>query len=133
MLVPKEWKDWADDVAYYWRDLGASSEAAPKFALLWGFASAYGYNPRITSVWRDPEKQKRMQERWDAGDRSGLRARPATNSKHTQTNWLGRPASTAMDMPCSDDVACARLARELGLGAGQYFKRADPGHYYLTG
>lgn len=132
MLIPKEWTDWSKKAAQYWRKLGASKIAAPKFALLWGFATVAGLKPRITSVYRDPKKQKRMQERWDAGDRAGLRARPATSSKHAIDDWLGNPASKAMDMVSSNDNLVAKYAKWIGLGAGADFTRPDPGHYYLT-
>lgn len=132
MIVSKEWRDWANSAKSYFKRAGAASDASYDFALLYGLAYAYGLSPRITSIWRDPARQKKLQERWDRGDRAGLRARPATNSKHTKTNFWGRPASEAMDMPTNNDKRTAQLARELGMGAGQFFKRVDPGHYFIT-
>lgn len=132
IALPPAWDRWAEQAAGWFRNQGAAADAAKQFALLYGLASVYGYNPRITSIWRDPEKQRRMRARWDAGDRTGLRARPAVNSKHTEKDWLGRPASKAMDMVTTNDAAVARIATEwLDLGAGQYFRTADPGHYYV--
>lgn len=132
MILPGAWYQWAENVAHYFEDMGLDSDFAEDAALVWGLAHAYGLNPRITSTWRDPEKQKAMQERWDRGDRAGLRARPATNSKHTNTNWLGQPASKAMDMVTSNDSQMAAIARDLtGAAAGQYFNTPDPGHYYM--
>lgn len=132
IALPRAWDDWADQAADWFRKQGAASDAAKPFALLYGLASAYGYSPRITSIFRDPEKQRRMRERWDAGDRSGLRARPAVNSKHIETDWLGRPASEAMDMVTTNDQAVARIATEwLDMGAGQFFNTPDPGHYFV--
>ena len=74
-----------------------------------------------------------MRARWDAGDRAGLRARPAADSLHTATDWLGRAAARAIDMPSSDEARAARIATTIGgIGAGLYFRSPDPGHYYAT-
>lgn len=75
-----------------------------------------------------------MQARWDAGDRTGLRVRPATNSLHSRVSTKGSPASIAVDMPCDDDKRGAAIAGQLGnLGTGMSFSTPDPGHYYLLG
>lgn len=43
-----------------------------------------GKSVPIISGYRSPEKQLKLQARWDAGDRAGLIARPATYSWHMQ-------------------------------------------------
>lgn len=74
-----------------------------------------------------------MRDRWDAGDRAGLRARPAVESQHTKTAFLGSPAATAVDMVSSNEAKAAEIASRLGgIGAGLYFRNPDPGHYYAT-
>lgn len=132
-MLPAAYEDWARKAApYFARAYGLEGNFAGRVSRLYIALWAKRLNPRVTSGFRDPAKQKAMQERWDAGDRAGLRARPATNSKHSNTTWLGQPAATAIDMPSSDEKAAAEVARQLGLGAGLYFQKSDPGHFYST-
>lgn len=123
-------QNWADMAAPHFEKLGASKESARKFALLYVTAHVKGFQPRITSIFRDPAKQKAMQERWDRGDRSGLRARPATDSQHTKVGFFGGASSKAMDMVTNNENETVKIAREIGLGAGATFAKPDPGHYY---
>lgn len=134
MTLNQEYEAWARNAAPAWEKAGADPAAALQFARLYVYAWAKGLGPRITSLWRDPEKQKAMIAAWDRGDRAGLRARPAdpTQSVHCLTGWFSAPKSRGMDMPCSNaanDSACARLATDLGLTAGEYFRARDTGHY----
>lgn len=94
------------------------------------YLTAGGLGPRVTSGWRDPDHQRALQARWDAGDRAGLRARPASDSLHTKTDWIGDPAARAVDIATSDDTRAAQIASALGIGAGLYFTHPDPGHFY---
>lgn len=128
-----EFENWAREAAPYFQTAGGLSgafalQAARLFIAFWGA----GLNPRIASGFRDPAHQRALQARWDAGDRAGLRARPATTSKHMTMN-MGRPAATAIDMPCSDDKKGAAIAGNMGVGAGWNFADRDPGHYFLNG
>lgn len=131
MIIPEPWKNWANNAKKWFENQGANSNAAYYFALLYGFASAYGLQPRVTSIFRDPDYQDQLRERWDRGDRAGLRARPAENSKHSNETWLGRADSLAMDMPTNNDSFTAQLAEQIGLKTGASFRKPDPGHYYL--
>lgn len=130
-------QDWLKQAEKYLVETwGIDSTVAGKFALLWAYLSQYGLNPRITSGFRDPAKQKAMQAAWDAGNRQGLRARPATASDHTEvkSGFLGsKPAARAMDIVSSDEKKAAAIARYLGIGAGLDFKTPDPGHYFVRG
>jgi len=130
-MLPPEYETWARSAAPYFRDAyGLDGDfalpVARLFIALWG----NGLNPRVTSGFRDPSKQKEMQARWDAGDRAGLRARPATNSAHSTTGFFGGPAARAIDMVSSNETLAAQLATRLKVGAGLYFQKSDPGHYY---
>lgn len=134
MVLNQEFESWARNAAPAWEKAGADPAAALQFARLYVYAWGKGLGPRITSIFRDPEKQKKMIADWDRGDRQGLRARPAdpSQSKHCKTGWFDSPKSLAMDMPCSsaaNDTECARLASSLGLTAGEYFRVQDTGHY----
>ncbi len=123
---------WPSSAAGYFQSTwGCSSTFAVKAALLYGILWLAGLNPRITSGFRDPAKQRAMREAWDRGDRQGLVVRPADpdGSRHCRTSLLGSPASAAIDMPCADNTKAAQLAKLLGLRAGLYFNPPDPGHY----
>lgn len=133
-MLEQIYEDWAKTAKNYFQDTwgleGAFAlQAARLYVALW----LSGLAPRITSGFRDPSKQRALQARWDAGDRSGIRVRPATTSKHSTTTFSGNPAATAIDMPCNDEKLAARIAQSLGIGAGESFTVPDPGHYYKLG
>jgi len=117
----------ADYFASQW---GLSPELAVKAALLYLACYAAKINPRITSGFRELEKQKASQKAWDAGNRQGLAVRPATTSLHTVTS-LGKPASRAIDIQTSNQKLAADIARIIGLRAGYYFSTPDPVHFDL--
>jgi hypothetical protein len=127
--------EWLKSAEKYLRDQwGIDSTVVGKFALFLAYLYLYGLNPRITSGFRDPAKQKAMQAAWDRGDRQGLRARPATSSDHTleKSGFLGSsPAARAIDIVTSNDTQAAAIARALGIGCGADFKTPDPGHYFV--
>jgi len=126
------WQPWIDSVSSWLKEQhGASDDLADKGAVLMAYLTAYGLNPRVTSVFRDPAYQRQLQERYDAGDTTGLRTRPATNSKHSTTDWLGNPAASAIDIATDDDSRAAQIGAALGFRAGFYFKDPDPGHFDL--
>lgn len=130
MLSPA-FEKWATEAAsYFGRTFGLSGPMALDAARLYVAFWAAGLNPRISRGFSDPAHQKALQARWDAGDRAGLRVRPATNSKHTIENWLGNPAAEAIDMPTSNDEAAAKIAANLRIGTGWNFTSRDPGHYF---
>jgi len=132
-VISPVYSQWAESAKDYFREkLGADKNAAKKFALLYVLAYSRGLNPRITRIYSDKQHHLDLQKRWDAGQREGLRARPANNSKHIIEDFWKNPASKAMDMPSDNDREVARLAREIGLGAGEDFKtpQPDPGHYF---
>jgi len=118
-------------VGYFTSVWGLNTEFAARVAVLYLAQWVLGLNPRITSGFRDPEKQAHMRARWDAGDRAGLRARPADpdKSKHCRTTIAGGPNAMAVDIVSSNEVLSANIAQALGLTAGQFFKTPDPGHY----
>lgn len=126
-----EMENWALNATNYFKDgLGLDGGFARQTARLFILLYKHGLNPQITSGFRDPGKQKRMQQLWDAGQRAGLRARPASISKHTETNWIGKPAAKAVDMKANDEKLAAKLAQSIGIGSGLFFASPDPGHYY---
>ena len=101
----------------------------------------YGYEepgrPDIISGYRSPEKQGRMQRRWDRGDRAGLAARPATRSWHMHEDVDGNPASLAWDVETDVEgytmyrqlMRHAGISAQLDLKVGDEFSNPDPGHF----
>lgn len=129
-MIPA-YDDWARSAASYFSQFGIHPGFAYDVARLYVYTWAKGLNPRFTSVFRDPSRQAFLRAEYDAGRGAqyGLRVRPAVNSKHS-TLVAGKPAALAVDMPTSDDRAAAKIASDLGIGAGLSFQTPDPGHYY---
>jgi hypothetical protein len=124
------WTAWLKSTAEYLKtNWGLSAAFSQQAAVLLAYFFSYNLNPRITSGFRDPKKQAAMREAWDAGQRAGLRARPAASSKHSTQNWLGAPAAEAIDIVTNNETMAAQIARALKIGDGLAF--GDPGHYFL--
>jgi len=122
---------WAQSATDYFKTgLGLDGTFARQAARLFILLYSAGLAPKITSGFRDPQKQKELQRQWDLGNRSGLRARPASISKHTVTDWLRRPSATAIDIKSNDEKKASKLAQSIGIGSGLNFASPDPGHYY---
>jgi hypothetical protein len=125
------WAGWISDrygeLKSQW---GLDSDFAEKMAVVLAYAQNEGLGPHISRGWSDPKHQDELRARWDRGDRAGLRVRPAANSKHTNTGFLGSKKALAIDIPCNNDARMAEIARVLGVGAGADFHDKDPGHYY---
>lgn len=147
ILCGMDWKAWIQSVKawagrwpgeaapYFVAQWGLNPEFAAKVAVLYLCLYAAGLNPRINSGFRDPEKQKQLIAKWDALKREGkdplkhgFIGKPASpdGSRHCRMQF-GKPSSTAIDMPCSDNNKAALIAKALGLRAGVDFN--DPGHY----
>lgn len=132
MAISREFEAWAVQAApYFAQGLGLSPSFAIDVARLYVLAWSKGLSPRFTRGFSSPQHQAELRARWDRGDRQGLRVRPAdpSTSKHCRV-VAGRPAALAVDMPTANDTATARLASDLGIGAGELFKDKDQGHYY---
>lgn len=133
-MLPQAYENWARSAApWFGRTYGLDGNFALPVARLYVTLWANGLDPRITSGYRDGSRQAELRDRWDRGDRAGIRVRPAEQSLHTYTGFFGGPASRAIDMPCKNDRLAAELATRLGgIGSGIYFRSPDPGHYYAT-
>lgn len=89
-------------------------------------AERRGWSVRVTSGYRDPARQAALRARWDAGDRTGLVARPALRSAHSE--------GLAVDLVVAprSDVSQAQLgiyAQTRGYVWGGTFSRPDPVHF----
>lgn len=125
------WAPWLEDrkkeLISTW---GLDSDFAEKVAVLLAYGVSEGHAPRIARGWSDPTHQAELRARWDRGDRQGLRVRPAADSKHTVTGFLGSKKALAIDIPTGNDRRMAEIAKALGIGAGITFHDSDPGHFF---
>ena len=127
-----EYKKWLTEYkAYLVENWGLNSDLAEKVAVFLLYAYFYGLNWTINSGFRDPEYQKELQKRWDAGNRTGIVARPATNSLHSVTGWLSKPDSHAIDLKFNDQNLAGQLSPFFGLKWGGNFNSRDPVHFYV--
>jgi hypothetical protein len=117
--------DYADFLHSQW---GLDKSFSASAALLVLYLHYYGLSPVVTSGFRSPEKQQELLRRWESGDPS-IKYKPATNSKHMHTGWLGSPASLAIDISTSNAEMAARIAKAIGVRAGYDF--GDPVHFYI--
>jgi len=120
---------WIKDAAVVLRDSwGLDKSFSSSAALLFLYLAMYGLSPTITSGFRSPAKQQELKRRYDAGDPS-IKFKPANNSKHCSTDWLGNPASLAIDISTSNPATAAEIARAIGVKPGYDF--GDPVHFYI--
>jgi len=120
--------EWVD---YLVSDWGLNRAFAAKiYACLYNWY-VYGYNFTITSGFRDPEKQLDLLKRWNSGDRRGLAAKPAKNSKHSVTSW-GFPSALAIDIVLDRyDRDTKYIANYFDVKWGGDFRHPDVVHWYV--
>lgn len=105
---------------------------AERMAWLYYWSRYYGIGYTVTSGFRDPARQAELRARWDRGDRTGLKARPAKTSKHSTKSW-GKPAAQAVDIKGPDlDTLGYWAVKYLGLKWGGNFRSPDPIHFYVA-
>lgn len=89
----------------------------------------------VTSAYRSAERQRQLQIRWDQGDRVGLKVRPATDSRHSNTDNFGNPDSLAIDLNSDSKENLRNLGylatNYCGLKWGGNFLSPDPVHFYV--
>ena len=115
--------------AIYWRNYargiaaGLTLDTAKKYATLTWWGEHYGIKtPSIVSGRRSERQQAVMRARWDRGDRAGLVARPAKDSKHT--------TGEAFDLTGGPELyRLGQLAAHAGLLWGGNFTDPDPVHF----
>ena len=80
---------------------------------------------RVVSGYRDPARQRRLQNLWDSGNRTGLVARPADRSWHMQ--------GLAIDVSRRDREAFTAFRNSMeqfqGIRWGGNFRTPDPVHF----
>lgn len=110
---------------------GINESLAQKIAVLILWLEYLGVSWEVTSGFRDPKRQRDLQKAWDRGNRQGLKVRPATNSKHSHTTFLGKPNAHAIDIATSDEKLAGEIAKYLRINWGGDFKNYDPVHFYI--
>jgi len=135
-MIPKGiYRDFLDEIVKYLNNQwGFEWNFAIKVALMLLYATVNGIFWKINSGFRSPAKQKAMLKRWLAGDRAGLFARPAVNSKHSRMDELtGAPAAIATDIGTSlkDLKTLGAWAPYFGLKWGGHFSNKDDVHFYV--
>lgn len=115
---------------YLEKVFGLNTELAKKVSVFILYNYFYGNSVKsITSGFRDPKKQADLLKDWNEGRRAGLVAKPAVNSKHTVTNFLGQPDSLALDISFQNQSLALQLSPYFGLQNGASFN--DPVHFFI--
>ena len=107
---------------------GLKRAFAGRIALFLAYLADYGISYTITSGFRSQKKQRELKRRWEAGDPSVV-VRPADDSLHSKTAFL-RPAAEAVDIKTSSPYYAALIAQAIGIGAGYFFRKPDPVHFF---
>lgn len=119
-----DYQEWVRQAAkYFASQWGLDAGFASTVALFYLYLHSYGLNPQIQSGYRDPAHQRELLRRWEAGDRKGLKFKPAVNSDHTRRK--------AIDITTKDPRLAAQIAKALGLGAGMDY--GDEVHFFRKG
>jgi len=125
------YRDWllraADFLETNW---GLNRVFGLKMALLILYSHFAGNEAILVSGFRSPDRQKALQKQWDSGNRSGLVARPATNSLHSVVTF-GKPDAHALDISFSNKDLAGSYAPVFGLKWGGNFKSVDKPHFYV--
>jgi len=113
---------------------GLNSALAEQISVFLLYVTYYNLPYWITSGFRHPKYQAALRKRWDEGDRSGLRYRPALKSKHSEMIDPFTPGAAAIDIASDSDEnedILGGLAPYFGLKWGGLFRTPDKVHYYL--
>lgn len=110
------YKDYVNAWSKYLHDKwGLDKSFSPKAAEVFLLLHFYGASPVITSGYRSPEYQAQLVKRYKAGDPGILSPLPPGKSLHQHKDWLGRPASWAIDIDHHNNSLAAIIAKYLGL------------------
>lgn len=110
---------------------GLQPAARAMLAGLVDYAQQQGIRVTVTSGYRDPGYQAALRARWDMGDRTGLVARPALRSAHSEGLAIDLTAEMVRRLPGQPD-ALAKLgawAQLHGYQWGGTYRRPDPVHF----
>lgn len=123
--------DWIAQVHQYALAYGLNSKAAYEYTVLqyWSAVQGTPVLP-IVSGYRSPRRQIELAALWDAGQRQGLMARPATSSAHTTgSGWDVSTAGGYLPLQYQGYFASFRP----GVRWGGNFRSPDPNHFDMRG
>lgn len=90
-----------------------------------------GWELEFTSGYRSPVYQLELRARWDAGDRQGLRVRPAASSAHSRGEAVD---GVILNDPSGRKLAqLGQYAQLRGYTWGGTFSDPDPVHFAIGG
>lgn len=123
--------EWVAQVHQYALSHGLSPKAAVEYTTLQYWSAHYGMPAQaIASGLRSPSRQLELRRLWDAGQRQGLMARPATSSAHTKGNaWDLMTSGGTIPLQYQGYFASFRP----GLRWGGNFRSPDYNHFDLRG
>ena len=129
MAIPLSWPNSHGAWTSFLQRSGLNpATAARALYLAWWVKQLGGVELELESAYRSPEYQKQLQQRWDRGDRAGLKVRPATNSLHSE----GRAFDVGAVGPDPSSETWRRIGsvgESLGLSWGGRFQTPDPVHF----
>lgn len=96
--------------------------------LAWRAQQQLGLRLTLSSGYRSQAHQDALRARWDRGDRTGLKVRPAAVSDHTDRRAFDVDPD-GPEPPASTWQQLGRLGESLGLRWGGRFNKADPVHF----
>jgi hypothetical protein len=92
------------------------------------YAKREGLKIEFISGYRSKEYQKELQKKWDRGERTGLKVRPADDSAHTRGNAFDLSADAIALYKIGEFV----VRNGLGRWGGQFFP-VDINHFDVEG
>jgi hypothetical protein len=105
-------KEWAKYLRSEW---GLDSDFSIPAAKVYLYLYIYRCNPVITSGFRSIEKQAQLVEDYKKGVPGILTPNPPGKSLHNRKDWLGKPASWAIDIDHNNNEIANLIAKHLGL------------------
>ena len=122
--------EWLKQAEKYFIDVyKLNKNFAVKVALLYAYFFYYNLNPRITSGYRSEEYNKKLLERYYAGDPTII-YKPTIKGTHSTVDKYGKPSAIAIDIQTNDHLLAAQIAEALKIRAGYRF--GDPVHFYVN-
>jgi len=125
-------KRWVLDAQRYLMDnWGLNRQLALGLALMAIYAYYNDISLQVISGYRSRERQQMLLDRWLSGDRSGLAAKPAVRSAHTNEDFDGNPDAKGVDINSNHLNILGEWAPYFGLKWGGTFRKPDLVHFFI--
>jgi hypothetical protein len=116
LLTQKEIDSYVDQWSNYLSEKwGVDRQFSVSAATVFIYCSLYGLRPVITSGYRSPERQAELVAAEKAGNPNVHTPLPPGKSLHNNRNWLGQPASLAIDMVTNNPKTAGIIAKHFGV------------------